>query len=61
MPIDASDMMIILKDKGMDFCQNFWWIIRKNGKELEAVRCSYGFQYPVQMRFNELMTAQGKM
>jgi cobalt-zinc-cadmium resistance protein CzcA len=23
MPIDASDMMIILKDKGMDFCQNF--------------------------------------
>jgi cobalt-zinc-cadmium resistance protein CzcA len=30
---------------------------QKNGKELEAVPgVSYGFQYPVQMRFNELMT-----
>jgi cobalt-zinc-cadmium resistance protein CzcA len=29
---------------------------QKNGKELEAVQVFLGFQYPVQMRFNELMT-----
>jgi cobalt-zinc-cadmium resistance protein CzcA len=40
----------------MDFCQ-LLMNYQKNGKELEAVPgVSYGFQYPVQMRFNELMT-----
>jgi cobalt-zinc-cadmium resistance protein CzcA len=36
MPIDASDMMIILRQKGMDFA-NFDELSEKMAKELEAV------------------------
>ena len=58
MPIDASDMMIILKDKReWTSAKTFDELSEKMAKELAAVPgVSYGFQYPVQMRFNELMT-----
>jgi cobalt-zinc-cadmium resistance protein CzcA len=58
MPIDASDMMVILKDKSeWTSAETFDELSEKMAKELEAVPgVSYGFQYPVQMRFNELMT-----
>ncbi|MFV8326912.1 CusA/CzcA family heavy metal efflux RND transporter [Flavobacterium sp. ZS1P14] len=58
MPIDASDMMVILKDKSeWTSAKTFDELSAKMAKELEAVPgVSYGFQYPVQMRFNELMT-----
>jgi cobalt-zinc-cadmium resistance protein CzcA len=58
MPIDASDMMVILKDKSKWTSANsFDELTTKMSKELEAVPgVSFGFQYPVQMRFNELMT-----
>jgi cobalt-zinc-cadmium resistance protein CzcA len=58
MPIDASDMMIILKDKSeWTSASTFDELSEKMAKELEAVPgVSFGFQYPVQMRFNELMT-----
>jgi cobalt-zinc-cadmium resistance protein CzcA len=53
MPIDANDMMIILKDKGMDL-PKLLMNYQKNGKELEPFSVSYFSM--VQMRFNELMT-----
>ncbi len=58
MPIDASDMMIILKDKSKwTSAKTFDELSEKMAKELENVPgVSFGFQYPVQMRFNELMT-----
>ncbi len=58
MPIDASDMMVILKDKSKwTSAKTFDELSEKMAKELEAVPgVSFGFQYPVQMRFNELMT-----
>lgn len=58
MPIDASDMMVILKDKSeWTSASSFDELSEKMAKELEAVPgVSYGFQYPIQMRFNELMT-----
>lgn len=58
MPIDASDMMVILKDKSeWTSASTFDELSEKMARELEAVPgVSYGFQYPVQMRFNELMT-----
>jgi len=58
MPIDASDMMVILKDKSeWTSAKTFDELSEKMARELEAVPgVSYGFQYPVQMRFNELMT-----
>ncbi len=58
MPMEASDMMIILKDKSE-------WTSAKTWDELsdkmsEALKdipgVTYSFQYPVAMRFNELMT-----
>ncbi|WP_164112161.1 MULTISPECIES: CusA/CzcA family heavy metal efflux RND transporter [Sphingobacterium] len=58
MPMEASDMMVILKDKKE-------WISAKTFPELaekmslalqEIPGITAGFQYPVQMRFNELMT-----
>ncbi len=58
MPVDASDLMIILKDRSE-------WTSAKTYSELEAKMSkaledvpgvSFGFQYPVAMRFNELMT-----
>jgi cobalt-zinc-cadmium resistance protein CzcA len=58
MPIEASDMMIILKDKSeWTSAKTFNELADKMSKELEAVPgLTTGFQYPVQMRFNELMT-----
>ncbi|RZA02516.1 MAG: CusA/CzcA family heavy metal efflux RND transporter [Sphingobacteriaceae bacterium] len=58
MPIDASDMMVILKDKKeWTSAKTFDELSTKMAKELEAVPgVTFGFQYPVQMRFNELMT-----
>lgn len=58
MPIDASDMIIVLKDKkDWTSASSFDELTEKMGKELEAVPgVTFGFQYPVQMRFNELMT-----
>lgn len=58
MPIEASDLMIILKDKKeWTSAKTFNELAEKMGKELEVIPgVTFGFQYPVQMRFNELMT-----
>ncbi|MBK5279985.1 MAG: CusA/CzcA family heavy metal efflux RND transporter [Bacteroidia bacterium] len=58
MPIEASDMMIILKDKSeWTSATSFDELAEKMAKALEVLPgVTYGFQYPVQMRFNELMT-----
>jgi len=58
MPIEASDLMIILKDKSeWTSATTFNELAEKMKKALEAIPgVSFGFQYPVQMRFNELMT-----
>lgn len=58
MPIDASDLMVILKDKKeWTSAKTFDELTEKMSKELEAIPgVTFGFQYPVQMRFNELMT-----
>lgn len=58
MPIDAGDVMIILKDKSeWTSAKTFPELAEKMGKELEVVLgTTFSFQFPVQMRFNELMT-----
>jgi len=58
MPLEASDMMVILKDKSKWVsASSFDELAEKMGKELEDIPgVSFGFQFPVQMRFNELMT-----
>jgi len=58
MPIDASDLMIILKDKAKwTSAKTFPELAEKMSKELEVVLgTTFSFQFPVQMRFNELMT-----
>ncbi|WP_223584919.1 CusA/CzcA family heavy metal efflux RND transporter [Sphingobacterium sp. GVS05A] len=58
MPMEASDMMVILKDKKeWTSAQTFPELAEKMGKALTDVPgITAGFQYPVQMRFNELMT-----
>jgi len=58
MPIDAADVMIILKDKSeWTSAKTFPELADKMGKELEVViGTTFGVQFPVQMRFNELMT-----
>lgn len=58
MPMEASDMMVILKDKSeWTSAETFDELAEKMGKALEEVPgITAGFQYPVQMRFNELMT-----
>lgn len=58
MPIEASDMMVILKDKSeWTSAKTFDELADKMSKALEDVPgITAGFQYPVQMRFNELMT-----
>lgn len=58
MPVEAADLMIILKDKSE-------WVSASSREELankmaEALEVipgvTFGFQQPIQMRFNELMT-----
>ena len=58
MPIEAADVMVILKDKSE-------WVSAKTKEELaekmgEALEAlpgvAFGFQQPIQMRFNELMS-----
>jgi heavy metal efflux system protein len=58
MPMEASDLMVILKDKkDWTSAHSFNELSEKMGKALEDVPgVTFGFQYPVQMRFNELMT-----
>jgi cobalt-zinc-cadmium resistance protein CzcA len=58
MPIEAMDMMIILKDKSeWTSAATFNELAEKMSEALQAVPgVTFGFQYPVQMRFNELMT-----
>lgn len=58
MPMEAADLMIILKDKSeWTSAKTFNELSEKMGIALRDVPgVTYGFQYPVQMRFNELMT-----
>ena len=58
MPMEASDMMIILKDKSEWTSADSWDEL--SDKMSEALKdvpgVTFSFQYPVAMRFNELMT-----
>ncbi len=58
MPIEAADMMVILKPKKeWTSAKTFDELAEKMGATLSALPgVTFGFQYPVQMRFNELMT-----
>jgi len=58
MPMDASDLMIILKPKKQwTSAKTFTELSEKMGAALSEVPgITTGFQFPVQMRFNELMT-----
>ncbi|MDE3183039.1 MAG: CusA/CzcA family heavy metal efflux RND transporter [Bacteroidota bacterium] len=58
MPMEASDMMVILKDKSeWTSAKTFPELSAKMSAALEDVPgITAGFQFPVQMRFNELMT-----
>ncbi len=58
MPMEAADLMIILKDKDeWTSAETFPDLADTMSRALEdIVGLSTGFQYPVQMRFNELMT-----
>jgi heavy metal efflux system protein len=58
MPIEAADMMVILKDKNKwTSAKTFNELSEKMGEALKDVPgMTASFQYPVQMRFNELMT-----
>lgn len=58
MPFEAGDMIVVLKDKKeWTSAKTFDELSSKMTKTLEAVPgITVGFQYPVQMRFNELMT-----
>ncbi|KGO90783.1 CusA/CzcA family heavy metal efflux RND transporter [Flavobacterium suncheonense] len=58
MPMDASDMVVVLKDKKeWTSAKTFPELSDKMSTALEDVPgITVGFQYPVQMRFNELMT-----
>jgi cobalt-zinc-cadmium resistance protein CzcA len=58
MPMEASDMMVILKDKKEWTSAKTWDdLAKKMSKALQDIPgVTYSFQYPVAMRFNELMT-----
>ncbi len=59
MPVEACDLMIILKDKKeWTSAKTREQLAEKMQQKLEEniVGVSYGFQQPIQMRFNELMT-----
>jgi cobalt-zinc-cadmium resistance protein CzcA len=59
MPIEAADMMVVMKDKKE-------WVSAETKDEMiekmqkvlqdQVPGVSFGFQHPIQMRFNELMT-----
>ncbi len=58
MPIEAGDMMVILKDK-KDWvsAKTRVELAEKMAKELSVIPgVTFGFQQPIQMRFNELIT-----
>ncbi len=58
MPIEAADMMVVLKaKKEWTSAKSFDELAGKMSRVLEQVPgVTTGFQFPVQMRFNELMT-----
>lgn len=58
MPMEAADLMIILKDKSEWTSADTWdELSEKMAEALQDVPgVTYSFQYPVAMRFNELMT-----
>ncbi len=58
MPMEACDMIVVLKDKKeWTSAKSFDELAQKMGDSLTALPgISVGFQFPVQMRFNELMT-----
>lgn len=58
MPMEAADMMVILKNKKeWTSARTFPELAQKMENELAVLPgLSVSFQYPVQMRFNELMT-----
>ncbi|MFN4082632.1 MAG: CusA/CzcA family heavy metal efflux RND transporter [Bacteroidia bacterium] len=58
MPIEAQDLMVILKDKKhWKNANSFDELAEKMNHALSKIPgATFGFQYPVQMRFNELMT-----
>lgn len=58
MPMEAADLMVILKDKSeWTSAKTFDELSEKMGEALKNVPgVTFGFQFPVQMRFNELMT-----
>ncbi len=59
MPIEAADMMVVMKDKKAwataatkeEMIEKMQTVLRE-----EVPGVSFGFQHPIQMRFNELMT-----
>lgn len=58
MPMDAADLMVILKDKKeWTSATTFNELAEKMNEKLADVPgVTFSFQFPVQMRFNELMT-----
>ena len=58
MPVEACDLMIILKDKSeWTSASSRDELAEKMSKELEDIPgVTFSFQQPIQMRFNELMT-----
>lgn len=58
MPMDAGDMIIVLKPKKeWSSARSFPELSEKMSKALQVIPgLKTGFQFPVQMRFNELMT-----
>lgn len=58
MPMEANDLIVVLKDKKeWTSAQTFNELSDKMSEALKAIPgVSFGFQYPVQLRFNELMT-----
>jgi cobalt-zinc-cadmium resistance protein CzcA len=58
MPVEACDLMVILKEKSeWKKASDKNELAEKMAKELEDVPgVTFGFQQPIQMRFNELMT-----
>ena len=58
MPMEAADLMVVLKDKDdWKAADNREELAEKMTEALEVLPgVSFGFQQPIQMRFNELMT-----